>query len=480
MPDLIHSTALEVVRQLRAGEVTPIEVLDALEQHVNVTDPEVNSMPIQFFEEARDKADKFLRNQSAPTDRGWLAGLPVAIKDYNDVAGQITSQGSPIFASNRAARSDGTVQILERHGGIPYAKTNVPEIAGGHTYNTVWGATRNPWNLGRTAGGSSGGSAAALASGGAWLATGNDLGGSLRTPSGYNGTVAVRPTPGRVPRKQPVIPYDQMWVEGPMARNVGDAALMLDALVGRDVHDPLTAPPPRRSFVDRLNELDSNLRIGYSPDLGQVAVEQDVRQITARAMKLFEPMGADITTDCPDFTGSYDAFQTLRAHLLATLKADLLDGERDRIKTDIVWNIEKGLMQPLQSVQDADRIRGQLFHSCVDYFESHDVLVVPSAPLNPFPVEWDYPNQVDGVELGTYIDWISITFMITLTSCPVVALPCGLSEEGLPVGVQLVGAPKSEAKLLAVAAEFERSVGIASQLPIAPRHSSSTLKRNAL
>lgn len=469
MTDLIHLTAREVVRLLRDGDVTPIEVLDALEQHVRTTDTAVNSLPITFFDDAREQAAEFLRCRPDPTERGWLAGLPVAIKDYNDVAGQITSHGSPIFADTRATESDAMVRMLARHGAIPYAKTNVPELAGGHTYNTVWGATRNPWHLGRSAGGSSGGSAAALASGSAWLASGNDLGGSLRTPSGYNGTVALRPSPGRVPRRRPASPFDPLWVEGPMARNVGDVALMMDAMTGFDRNDPLTTEPPRHSFSEQLTDVDPNLRIAYTPDLGQLPVDPEIRAVTADAMRHVEALGADVTTDCPDFTGAYDTFQTLRAHLLAALHGHLLATDRDRVKDDIVWNIERGLNQSVSAVQQAERTRGELFHRAVDFFEHHDVLVCPSAPLNPFPVEWTFPRRIDGTDCETYIDWISITFMVTLTGCAVVALPCGLSSEGLPVGVQLIGPPRSEPRLLALAAAIEKSVGIADQLPITPR-----------
>jgi amidase len=478
MTDLIHSTATDVVGLLRAGDVSPTEVLEVLEEHVLTTDRAVNALPIRFFEAARAGAAQFQRDHPKPTDRGWLAGLPVAIKDYNDVAGQLTTSGSPIHADNVATESDAMVRQVEVHGGLPYAKSNVPEFAGGHTYNTVWGATRNPWHTGRSAGGSSGGSAAALASGSAWLATGNDLGGSLRTPAGYNGVVGIRPTPGLVPRKRPPVPFDPLWVEGPMARNVADAALLLDALAGPDLHDPLTRGRPTHAFVERLDQLPEHLRIAYSPDLGQLPVERDVRDVTEGSLRHFRDLGADVTAGEPDFSGAYDSFQTLRAHLLATINGHLLETDRHRIKDDIVWNLELGLTQSLAAVQAAERSRGDLLHRTMAFFEDHDVLVVPSAPLHPFPVEWTGPASVDGTPMRTYVDWISITFMITLTACPVVALPCGLSSEGLPVGVQLVGRPRSEGLLLAVAAGFERSVGIAEQLPIVPREAAAASEPN--
>jgi len=474
MSDLIQKPAREVVRLLREGAETPTSILEALRRHVAEVDPQVNALPIQFFDAAAERAARLEAEVPDPAGRGLLAGLPVAVKDYNDVEGQRTTHGSPLFADHVAARSDAMVSVLENNGGVPYAKSNVPEFAGGHTYNTLFGPSRNPWNLDRSVGGSSGGSAAALASGSAWLATGNDLGGSLRTPSGYNATVGLRPTPGRIPRRRPAIPFDPLWVEGPMARNVGDVALMLDAMVGHDLHDPLTRPERPQSFLERLTTFDPPTRVGFSPDLGCLPVEPEMRRICGDAMKHFDALGADVVTDCPNFTGAYDAFQALRSHLVAAVHGGLLAEHRSEVKPDIVWNIERGLTQSTETLLWAERVRGQLFHEFADYFETHDLLVVPSAPLDPFPAEWTYPERIDGVESRTYIDWIAITFCVSLTGCPVVALPCGFSDAGLPVGLQLVGAPGHEARLLAHAQMFESSVGVASRLPVAPRRSEVT------
>ncbi len=469
MPNLIEMTAREVVQRLRDGEETPTGVLDELRRHVTEVDKKVNSLPIQFFDAAADRAAELESRFPDPRGRGLLAGLPVAVKDYNDVAGQRTTFGSPIFAEQVATESDAMVHVLEGNGAVPYAKANVPEFAGGHTYNTLFGPTRNPWHLGRSSGGSSGGSAAALASGSAWLATGNDLGGSLRTPSGYNATVGLRPTPGRIPRRRPATPFDTLWVEGPMARNVADVALMFDAMVGSDFHDPLTRPERPESFLDRLDTFDAPHRIGFSPDLGVLPVEQEVRRVCGDSLKHFEALGADVVSGCPDFTGAYDAFQALRGHLVAAIHSNLLAEHRDRIKPDIVWNIESGLNQPVSRLLEAERVRGQLFHRVLEFFDDHDLLVCPSAPLEPFPVEWVAPESLDDTPTQTYIDWIAITFFVSLTGCPVVALPCGFSDAGLPIGLQLIGRPGDEARLLSYASKFEASIGIAPMLPIAPR-----------
>lgn len=370
MQDIVRKTAREVVGLLRRGEVSPLELLKALEAHVTEVDVVVNALPIRYFERAAAQADALVKRHPDPRERGMLAGLPVAVKDYNDVSGVVTTFGSPIFADSVAAQSDAMVRVLEDNGAIPYAKSNVPEFAGGHTYNTMFGPSRNPWNLTRSVGGSSGGAAASLASGSAWLATGNDLGGSLRTPAGFNGVVGIRPTPGRVPRRKPATPFDTLWVEGPMARNVPDAAFMLDAMVGYDPHDPLTAHGKPSSFLAQLDQHTAPTRVAYTPDLGVLPVERSVRDVAGHAMRHFEDLGAEVVETQPDFSDAYEAFQTLRAHLVAAIHGGLLAEHRDLIKPDIVWNIERGRQQPLEKVLWAERARGEL-----DLAERHGIPV---------------------------------------------------------------------------------------------------------
>lgn len=465
--DLTQRTATEMVTLLRAGDLTPHDALDAVEARIDLVEGTVNALPIQFLDAARAAADGWRRPADGdPT--ALLAGLPVAVKDYNDVGGQITSHGSPVFATNRPARDDATVRRLRAAGGIPYAKSNVPEIAGGHTYNPVWGATRNPWNPGRTAGGSSGGAAAALASGTAWLATGSDLGGSLRTPSGYNGTVAVRPTPGLVPRSRPGAPFDPLLVDGPMARNVRDTALFLDAMCGGDRHDPLSRPG-LMSYLPWVDRDPDTFRVGYSADLGEVAVDAEVRRVVGDGLKHVEAVGGDITSDCPDFSGAYEAFQALRAHLLASLHGHLLDDHRDQLKDDIAWNIQFGRNLTSEQLRVAEQTRSALVHRVIDFFDAHDVLICPTAPMPAFPVDLAWPTEIDGTELRTYIDWISITFFVSLTGCPVLAMPCGRTASGTPIGFQIVGPPHSEGELLSIGAQIETSVGLANLLPITPK-----------
>ncbi|MFW8634358.1 amidase [Cribrihabitans pelagius] len=393
----------------------------------------------------------------------------MAVKDYNDVAGQVTTYGSPIFAENRIQESDFTVQTLEHSGGIPMAKSNVPEIAGANTFNPVFGATRNPWDLRMTVGGSSGGSAAALAAGEAWLATGNDLGGSLRIPASYCGIVGMRPSVGRVPRGSGLLPFDPLWVEGPMARNVADAALMLDSLAHAHPNDPLSFPAPATPFTEAVRAPKAPKRVAFTPDLNLSLVDPEVAGICRTGTQALAQAGAAVEEACPDFSGGLEAFQTLRAVLLASLRGDLLETDRDRVAPEIIWSIKKGQNITADEVLRAERVRAAIFHNVAAFFETYDVLACPTVAVPPYPVEQRFPTHIGGQELTSYIDWMFLTFVITLTGCPAVSIPCGTTRSGLPVGLQLIGKPKGDFDLLSAAQVLETALGLAARMPIRPQ-----------
>ncbi len=468
MNELIHMTATEAVSLLRSRQVSPTELVEASIERIQSVDESINALPIRCFERARAQAEKLSSTIPSENSRSLL-GLPIAVKDYNDVGGVLTTYGSPIFADNMAEMSDATVARLERNDAIPIAKSNVPEWAGGHTFNPVFGITRNPWDTRLSAGGSSGGSAAALATGSVWLATGNDLGGSLRTPASFNGIVGLRPGPGRVPRGARLPTFDALWVEGPMARCVSDVALMLDAGAGHEADDPFSFDDPQTSFLEELKSGGLPERVAFSRDLGIVPMAREVAEICERATAQFRTLGADVTDEAPDFTGVLGGFQTLRAVLFATLMGPVLAEHREQIAPEIIGNIERGLEITPDQIFDAERIRIQLYHRMVSFFKNHDLLICPAASIPPFPVEQRFVEEIDGQPCETYIDWFSITFALTMTSCPVVSLPCGFTAEGLPIGIQIVGKPRGEAALLRAAHHLERIFGIAGQLPIEPR-----------
>ena len=466
--DFIKMTATEAVARLRSKEVSPLDLVEASIRRIETIDTEVNALPIHCFDQARDQAKSIDIARHAENPKS-LCGLPIAVKDYNDLGGAVTTYGSPIFAKNVAQKSDATVRKLQSNGAIAVAKSNVPEWAGGHTFNPVNGLTRNPWDMRKSAGGSSGGSGAALASGLVWLATGNDLGGSLRTPAAFNGVVGLRPSPGRVPRGTRLPSMDTLWVEGPMARNVDDLALMLDAGVGHQIDDPLSFEHSGSSFVDILKGTDIPKRVAFSPDLSIVSMEKEIAEVCGAATKVFGDIGAEVTDEIPDFTGVLEAFQTLRAVLFATMMEPIMQQHRDKIAPEIVGNIERGLNITPPQIFEAERIRIELFKKILDFFETHDFLICPAASIAPFPVDQRYVTEIDGKPCETYIDWFSITFALTMTACPTISVPCGFTSEGLPVGIQIMGKPRGEAALLLVAKRFEQAIGISAKLPITPQ-----------
>ncbi len=465
MNELCRMSAREVVGLLRRGELAPQEAIDAALARIGEVDGLVNALPTLCEERARDAADHLPAGAA-----DGLAGLPIVVKDLNDVGGVRTTYGSPIFAAHVPARSDLTVARLEERGAVVLAKSNTPEFgAGANTFNEVFGRTRNPWNTAKSCAGSSGGSAVALATGMAWLASGSDLGGSLRTPAGFCSVVGLRPSPGRVPRSSNGLLFESLWVEGPMARNVGDVGLMLDAMAGEDARDPLSMPAPATSFRTAAEAPRLPARIAFSRDLGIVPVAREVAEVCGGAVEQLARAGAAVSEDRIALGDARECFQTLRAFGFAATFAPLLESHRDRLKPEIVWNIEKGLGLGADEVAMAERTRLQIFHRTLNFFEDYDVLVCPTATVAPYDVERRYVDEIDGQKMETYVDWLAITFAISLTACPALSLPCGFTADGLPIGLQIIGRPRGEAALLSAAAAFEEVLGIAGAVPIDPR-----------
>jgi amidase len=466
--ELIAMSAREAVRRLRARELSPLDLIDAAADRIAAVDGAVNALPTLCLDRARDAAKRFV----APDEPGlgWLAGLPLAVKDLNEVAGVRTTYGSPIFADFVPDRNEVSVDTLERNGAIPIAKSNTPEFgAGANTFNEVFGKTRNPWNTALTCGGSSGGSAVALATGMAWLATGSDLAGSLRTPASFCGVVGLRPSPGRVAHGPSRNPFQTLAVDGPMGRTVGDVGLMLDAECGQDGRDPLSFARPAASFQVAAEAPRAPRRVGFSANLGLGPVDAEVADICRAAVARFADAGAIVEEACPDFSGALDAFQVLRAELFVGMRATLLRQYRALLKPEVIWNIEKGMGHTVGDVGLAEETRGAIYHRVVDWFGDYDLLACPTAITPPFDVGIRYLERLGDHAFNNYVDWLYIVFAITLTSCPVISLPAGFTATGLPVGVQLVARPRGEAELLSFAAQLEAILDLGSNRPILPR-----------
>ena len=468
--ELWRLSAVEAVDLLTRGAVSPLELVEAAAARIAATDKHLNALPTLCLERAREHARLLMaEGKSAKRPASWLGGLPVAIKDLNDVAGVRTTYGSPIYAEHVPTRSDIMVERLEDRGAIVIGKSNTPEFgAGASTFNEVFGKTHNPWNVTKQVSGSSGGAAASLAAGQVWLASGSDLGGSLRTPASFNAVIGLRPSPGRVANGPNLRPFANLSVEGPMARTAEDCALFLDAMAGTHPEDPLALPAPAQSFLDTVRERRKPKRIAFSPDLGLLPVDREVVAICRQAAERFAGMDIAVDDACPDFSGALEAFQVLRAAGFAADKAALLRQHRDKLKPEVIWNIEKGLALSAEEIGRAELARGALFYRVAKFFETYDLLLCPASIVPPFGVDIRYVEEVEGVRFDNYVDWLGITFAITLTSCAAASAPAGFTSGGLPVGVQIVGPPRGEAAVLTAAALLEEATGIAQRLPIDP------------
>ncbi len=465
---LINKTATEIVTLLKSEEISCHDLLDALEGRIAEVDGHINALPTLCFERARKCADDLM---AIPVDqRGTLAGLPVPIKDLSEVAGVRTTYGSQIFSDNVPETSTIVVQRLEREGGIIYAKSNTPEFgSGGNTFNEVFGPTLNPWDLARSCAGSSGGAAAALASGSAWVAHGSDMGGSLRNPASFCGVVGLRPTPGRVARTPTRMIDDTLGVQGPMARNVSDVALLLDAMTGVDAGDPMSLPKPSISYREIVRSDKKPVKIAFSKDFGITAVDPEVARICEKAAYAFESAGVIVEEATPDFSDAHDIFQSLRALNYAVSFGGLIKEHRNKLMPEIVWNTEKGLSLSTEDIVKAHLARTRLFHRVAEFFQTYDLLLSPATIVAAYPIEQRFVEECDGHKFDNYVEWLGIAYALTIVSSPAMSLPAGFTAENLPIGLQLAGPARGEAQVLSGARVLEEILGISTIEPIDPR-----------
>ena len=462
---------MTLAAMLRRRDVSAREVVSAHIARIEAFDPAINAVITRTFETAMTRAAGADEAAARGTALGLLHGLPVAHKDLADTAGVRTTYGSPLFATNVPRRDALVVQRMAQAGAISLGKTNVPEFgAGSHTVNPVFGATRNPYDLGRSAGGSSGGAAAALAARFITLADGSDLGGSLRNPASFCNVVGLRPSPGRVPDWPFADVADQFGVVGPMARTVADTALLLAVLAGPDPRVPLALdqPPPAiddPAQIGALLDRDlGGLRIAWSADLG-LPVEPDVLGVLAPACEVLAGLGARVTDAAPDLSGADEVFRTFRAFAFATFRRDLLARAPGLVGPNVTWNIQRGLELTTADLSRATVLRAALAERISTFFADVDVLACPVSQVVPFDVTLDWVHQINGQPLQTYIDWMASCYLISATGLPAISVPAGFTPGGLPVGLQLVGRRRADWDLLAVARAFESVTGYSATVP---------------
>ncbi len=442
--------AAEIARKVAAREISPIEVVEAALRRVEEANPQINAI-VTLNPQALDEARELERRIGAGEPPGILAGVPVGIKDVTQVAGLRTTFGSPLYRNHIPGEDALVVQRLRAAGAIVIGKTNTPEFAaGGNTWNDVFGRTRNPWNPERSAGGSTGGGAAALATGMIALAEGTDLGGSLRIPASFCGVVGLRPSPGLVPTWPSDWVWDTLQVTGPMARTAEDVALMLQAIAGPSPLAPLRQPTEGRDFAAAVRRGPrSNLRLAYCPDIAGIGVDPGVEAVCRRAAEGLgaEPVGFGLGE-------GREAFLALRGLWFVAWMQERLE-RIEEFGINVRNNTRAGLEGTAPDIARAETVRGRIWHRMRELFQEYDHLLTPTMAVPPFPVEQNYPETVAGRVMETYVDWIAPTFVLSLTGLPVASVPCGVDPDGMPVGLQVVGKPEGEEAVLALAARLQ-------------------------
>ncbi|NWF82531.1 MAG: amidase [Bryobacteraceae bacterium] len=457
-PDVCFLSAAEMARLIRLKKLSAREALDAHLRQIERVNPKVNAIVTlvpEMAAEAAQRADEALARGEAP---GPLHGLPIAHKDLVETKGIRTAFGSPLFKDNFPANDDLIVQRLRRAGAITIGKTNTPEYgAGSQTFNTVFGATRNPYDTSKTCGGSSGGAAVALACGMIPLADGSDMGGSLRNPAAYCNIVGFRVSPGRVPNPAAAFAWSTLSTAGPMARSVSDVALLLSVLAGPDPRSPLSLPELGTAFLRPLGRSFKGVRIAWFKDLGGIPFDPRVRSAVDAQRKVFESLGCGVEQAEPDFSGADYAFKTLRAWNSATTHAERFAASRDAYKDTLRREIEDGLRLTGSEAAKAQILHGQLWRRFQTFLQQYEYFILPTTQLPPFDVNLPYPTEVNGILMHSYIDWMKSCWYISLTGNPAISVPAGFTPEGLPVGIQIVGRHHADFSVLQLAHAFEQA-----------------------
>ena len=456
--ELCFMTARELAHKIRRHELSAVEVMEAHLHQIEQVNPKVNAivtlLPERAMAGAR-AADEALAHGDA---LGPLHGLPIAHKDLVPTAGIRTTRGSPLFADNVPDEDALIVERLRAGGAITIGKTNTPEFgAGSHTFNPVFGATLNPYKTTHTCGGSSGGAAVALACGMIPIADGSDTGGSLRNPAAFSNVVGFRPSPGRVPSWPKQTGWFTYSVEGPMARTVGDVALLLTAMAGPDPRSPIAIREPASLFATSLERDWRGTRIAWSRDFGGIPVDRRVTAALEAKRHVFSDIGCMVDEGHPDFTDADEVFKLWRAWAFELGYTDLIREHRDQIKQTVIWNAEEGQKLTGPQLARGEAKRTELYHRVRKFMETYEFMVFPVTQVPPFPITTEYPTEIEGVQMQTYIDWMQSCYFITVTGLPAISVPCGFTPEGLPVGIQIVGRHQDDLGVLQLAHAFEQA-----------------------
>src|SRR6266849_2093742 len=465
MSDICLLSAVEMARQIRAKQLSAREALSAHLQRIECINPKVNAIVTLVADQAIDHARRADQALAQGKTAGPLHGLPIAIKDLQPTRGIRTTFGSRIYKNFVPETDSLLVERVRSAGAIVLGKTNTPEFgAGSQTFNEVFGATLNPYDITRTCGGSSGGGAVALACSMLPLADGSDMGGSLRNPASFCNVVGLRPSPGRVPVWPAAMGWSTLSVEGPMARTVADVAFFLSAIAGPDPRSPLSIDEPGSRFAGPLERSFKGIRMAWWKDLGGVPVDPRVREIVDARREVFESLGCIVEEAEPDFSGADEVFKALRALAFLT-RAEELKKNRDLVKETILWEIDRGERLSAGDIAQAEMKRTELYHRMRQFLERYEFFVLPVSQALPFDVRQPYVTEIAGVQLATYIDWMKSCYYISILGNPALSVPCGFTTDGLPVGIQIVARHHDDWGLLQMGHAFEQAAALPRALP---------------
>ena len=455
--------ATDLARAIRTRALSAVEVMEATLGRIDRVNPAVNAIcTLVDRDRLMDQAGAADERLAAGAAIGPLHGLPHAVKDLVPTAGIRTTLGSAIYRDHVPAEDALIVERLKHAGAIVIGKTNTPEFgAGSQTFNAVFGATRNPFDVTKTCGGSSGGAAVAVACGMTPLADGSDLGGSLRNPAAFCNVVGFRPSIGRVPSWPRAQPWTSLAVEGPIARSVADARLLLSIIAGPDPRSPVAIDEPGSVFDAPLPRDFTGVRVAWSRNLGRYPVEPVVTRVCDGARHVFDDLGCVIEDAEPDLAEADDTFLTLRAWAFAHDRCADLARHRHLMKDTVVWNIEQGLKLTGLDVSRAEAARAAMAERARRFFDRYEFLMLPVSQVAPFPVEVEWVRAINGVTMNTYVDWMATCYAVTLTGLPAISVPCGFTPDGLPVGLQIVGRHHRDLDVLKIAFAFEQATGFA-------------------
>ena len=463
--EICYLTATEIRDKIRNRDLSAVEVMEAHLTQIEKVNPTVNAIVTLHPGQALDGAKAADVAISNGEFLGPLHGLPTAVKDLTLTKGMRTTFGSPIYKDNVPDRDAIIVERIKKAGAIIIGKTNTPEFgAGSNTFNPIFGATLNPYDTSKTCGGSSGGAGVSLACRMLPIADGTDLGGSLRNPANFNNVVGLRPSPGRVPGVSP-LGWSTLAVQGPMARTVGDLALHLSAIAGPDNRSPISIEQPGVAFAAPLERDFSGVRIAYMPDLDGLPVDPRVALIIKNCVGVLESLGCVVDEAAPDFSNADEVFKTLRAWGTASVRSELLEQHRDLIKGTIISEIETGLKLKASDVGRAEKMRTSYFNRVNSFMNTYEFMVMPVNQVPPFDATTEYPTEINGVQMESYIDWMKSCYYISSLGHPAASVPCGFTPEGLPVGLQIVGRHHDDFGVLQLANAFEKATMFGDRLP---------------